>query len=271
MALIKEAKTLQELNLMDRFLFAEAADEPEFMETFLEILFDSKIQLKHPPQTEKEQRSMISHKQVRLDVWAEDENDVIYDAEPQQKDTRNLPKRSRYYQSLIDSSLLKPGTVNYNQLNDVYLIMIMSFDLFGKDRYQYTFRMTCQQDPNVTLQDGIVKIFLNTRGTNNENISQELVDMLKYFECTTDEVAKRSGSPRIGKLQKIVNTIRSSEEIGVKYMQAWEEKVMERQEGFEEGSENQKRLSARKLKERNIPLEIISEATGLSAEEIESL
>lgn len=138
---IKEAKTLQELNLMDRFLFAEA----------------------------------------------EDENDVICDAEPQQKDTRNLPKRSRYYQSLIDSSLLKPGTVNYNQLNDVYLIMIMSFDLFGKNRYQYTFRMTCQQEPDVTPQDGVVKIFLNTRGENNGNVSQELVDTLKYFECTTDE------------------------------------------------------------------------------------
>ena len=44
-----------------------------------------------------------------------------------------------------------------------------------------------------------------------------------------------SESERIRKIHSFVQKIRSSEEMGVKYMQAWEEKVLEREEGREEG------------------------------------
>lgn len=232
---MKPRKELKELNLLDRFLFSEAADDPEFMEDLLGIIFDEEIQLLYPPQTEKEQRSTVSQKQIRLDVWAMDENDVVYDTEPQQKNTYNLPKRSRYYQGLIDSNLLKSGDLNYNALNDVYMIMIMPFDLFGKKLYRYTFRMSCEEDPNIELTDGAVRIFLNTRGTNPQNINPELVQLLHYFENTTDEAAQQSGSFRINRIHEKINAIKSSEEMGVRYMQAWEEKMLERQEGFLDG------------------------------------
>lgn len=63
----------------------------------------------------------------------------------------------------------------------------------------------------------------------------ELKALLHYFEETTDEVAERSGSQKIQNLQRKINAIKASEDVGVKYMQAWEEKILERQEGFEEG------------------------------------
>lgn len=132
---MKPKKELKDLNLMDRFLFAEAADDTEFMETLLGIIFDTEIHLLHPPQTEKEERNAFSQKQIRLDVWAMDEERVIYDTEPQRQDTHNLPKRSRYYQGLVDSKLLRPGETRYNGLNDVYMLVIASFDLFGKGLY----------------------------------------------------------------------------------------------------------------------------------------
>ncbi len=44
-----------------------------------------------------------------------------------------------------------------------------------------------------------------------------------------------SESERIRKIHSFVQKIRSSEEMGVKYMQAWEEKVLEREEGRDEG------------------------------------
>lgn len=44
-----------------------------------------------------------------------------------------------------------------------------------------------------------------------------------------------SESERIRKIHSFVQKIRSSEEMGVKYMQAWEEKVLEREEGRKEG------------------------------------
>lgn len=232
---MKPKRQLKDLNLMDRFLFAEAADDPEFMETLLTILIENDIHLQQLPQTEKEVRSIASQRQIRMDVWAIDEDGVIYNAEPQQKNTHNLPKRSRYYQSLMDSALLQPGEVDYNKLNDLYIVIIASFDLFGKGLYQYTFRMNCEELPGIRLEEGVTRMFLNTKGTNRTGITQELIDLLHYFEHTTDYVAEQSKSPRLRKLQQKVNAIKSSEDMGVKYMQAWEEKVMDRQEGFEEG------------------------------------
>ena len=56
---MKHNKTLKDLNLLDRFLFAEAADDPEFMELVLEIILGKEIVLKHLPQTEKENRAAL--------------------------------------------------------------------------------------------------------------------------------------------------------------------------------------------------------------------
>ncbi|HIR45278.1 MAG TPA: hypothetical protein IAC92_07985, partial [Candidatus Ventrisoma faecale] len=79
------------------------------------------------------------------------------------------------------------------------------------------------------------RIFLNTRGTNDDEVSPELVELLHYMEKTTDEAAKQCKSGRVKKLHERVHEVRVSEEFGVKYMQAWEEKMYERLEGREEG------------------------------------
>ena len=55
------------------------------------------------------------------------------------------------------------------------------------------------------------------------------------MEHTTEEVSRTCASERIHKIQKRIRAIKSSEKIGVKYMQAWEEKIMERNEAREEG------------------------------------
>lgn len=214
---------------------AEAADKTEFMELLLGIIFGEEVRLCYPPQTEKEERSRSSQKQIRMDVWAMEEDGTIYNAEPQQRNTYNLPKRSRYYQGLMDSKLLESGDIDYNLLNDIYIIIIMSFDLFRQGLYQYTFRMDCKELPGLQLEDGAIRIFLNTKGTQSEGVSRELIELLHYFEETTDAVAEQSNSAAIRRMQEIVNSIKADENVGVKYLQAWEEKKLERLEGIEEG------------------------------------
>jgi len=97
--------------LLDKFLFDEAMDDPENVKTMLDIILSKKTNLKHPPQTEKEQRTSTDNRQIRLDVYAMDEDDVIYEVEAQKENTHNLPKRSRLYQGIIDSKLLLPGGI----------------------------------------------------------------------------------------------------------------------------------------------------------------
>ena len=230
-------KPLKDLNLLDRFLFAEAMEDPENMRTVLEIILGKDVVLKHLPQAEKETRTSPAYRFAKLDVWAEDTEDVIYDTEVQGRNTKNLPRRSRYYESLIDVKLLEPGEKDFNKINDVYIILIAPFDLFGKGRYMYTFQMTCKEDTSIPLNDGATRIFLNTHGKNPEEVSPELVELLRYIEHTTQDVADSCTSSRIHEMQERICNIKSSEEVSVKYMQRWEELQMERDEARAEGRE----------------------------------
>ena len=231
----QKQKTLKDLNLLDRFLFSQAADDPDTMRDMLEIILGREVVLKLLPQTEKEQRTHPLNRYVRLDVWAMDEEERIYNTEVQKEDTGNLPKRSRFYQALIDSNLLKPGEVGFQRLNPVYIILICPFDLFGYGLYRYTFQMQCKEVPGLSLQDGAVRIFLNTHGQHTEGVPQELIELLRYMEHTTEEVSASCTSERIHNIQKRIHAIKSSEKIGVKYMQAWEEKILEQEKAREEG------------------------------------
>ena len=123
-------------------------DDPENVKTMLDIILSHYTNLKHPPQTEKEQRTATDNRQIRLDVYAIDEDDVIYEVEAKKENTHNLPKRSRLYQGIIDSKLLPPGVADFNLLNEVLIVLITPFDLFGYGLYRYTFQMRCEEVPN---------------------------------------------------------------------------------------------------------------------------
>ncbi len=231
----KDKRTLKDLNLMDKFLFDEAMEDKENMKTLLDIVLGQDTHLKYPPQTEKEFRNSKENRQIRLDVYAIDEDDVVYDTEPQKQNTKNLPKRSRLYQGLIDSNLLPPGSIDFNALNTVIIIMIMPFDLFGYELYQYTFRMKCEEISELELEDGATRIFLNSHGKHPEFVNPELIELLEYMEKSTDTVAKKCESKRIHQMHERITKLKSSKEMEIKYMQKWEEKEIERQEAYAEG------------------------------------
>ena len=231
----KDKRTLKDLNLMDKFLFDEAMEDKDNMKTLLDIVLGQDTHLKYPPQTEKEFRNSKENRQIRLDVYAIDEDDVVYDTEPQKQNTKNLPKRSRLYQGLIDSNLLPPGSIDFNALNTVIIIMIMPFDLFGYELYQYTFRMKCEEISELELEDGATRIFLNSHGKHPEFVNPELIELLEHMEKSTDTVAKKCESKRIHQMHERITKLKSSKEMEIKYMQKWEEKEIERQEAYAEG------------------------------------
>ena len=96
-------------------------------------------------------------------VYVKDTKDVIYNIEMQPVKRDNLPKRSRYYQGMIDLNLIEKGD-SYKNLNQSYVIFICCFDLFGRNRCKYTFENRCIEEPDIPLEDGTVKIFLNSKG-----------------------------------------------------------------------------------------------------------
>ena len=223
------------MNLLDRFLFDETVEDPEVYNAMVEILLEGHASVIRWTETEKEIRVSPQLRQIRLDVISADEDGELYQLEMQRKNTKNLPKRSRYYQAQIDVSLLKPGCIDFNELNDLTTILVAPFDIFGYGLYRYTFEEYCQEVPELKLNDGSRRIFINTKGNNPEEFSQEFLDFMDYINQTTDLIAERSKSNRIRKINDRVRSVKDSEKVGVKLMQAWEERYYDRLEAREQG------------------------------------
>jgi len=213
-----------------------------------------------------------------------DEKHNVYFTEMQQKDTRNLRKRSRYYQGHIDVSLLPPGEADFNKLPDSCFILVAPFDIFGKGLYRYTFVGTCIECPELHLKDGAVRIFINTKGKNPEKFSQEFLDLMEYITNTDEMIVEHSKSKRLKTLHECVKKVKLSEKVGVKLMQTWEEHVMIKEEGRAEGREvgraegraegrldNLKQNVENLMKSLSISLEKACELLGSTQEDYEEL
>ena len=268
-------KKLQDLNLMDRFLFSELIESAEAYKIILEIILEKEINFKGEPIAENEKRKELLGKIARLDVCAIGDDNRVYNAEVQKENENNMHKRMRYYGALMTSKLLPEGTIDYNRLSDLCMIVIAGFDMGGEGKYRYTVRRMYEGYPDKEVYDGEVILYLNTKGKDTAGVSNELIAMLEYFEETTDDKALSSGYERIIRLNEIVSSIKANDEIGVKYMNAYEERMHDIQEAREQGEaqgEASKALEmAKAMKVDNEPVEKIVKYTGLPKEKVELL
>ena len=51
----------------------------------------------------------------------------------------------------------------------------------GMKKYCYTFENRCKEQPDLLLGDEVTKLFLSTKGENEDEVSKELVDFLHYI------------------------------------------------------------------------------------------
>ena len=208
-------ESFQKLNLTNAYLFAAALQDEEICRNLLEIVLNKEI-----PRVKAHAEHTLfldsDFKSVRFDVYASDEDEVSYDVEMQNDDARNLPKRSRYYQGEMDVTSLKPGE-DYNQLKSSYIIFICSFDPFGEGRYQYVFEEYCR-DAGILLGDETQKIFFNTNGTDQENITPELLHLFAYLKQSTEEVAEMHPDEKIRNIHERVKYLKRDRKLEAGYM-----------------------------------------------------
>lgn len=93
-------------------------------------------------------------------------------------------------------------------------------------------------------------------------VSQELIELLKYMEHSTDEVSEQCKSERIQKMHRRVCRIKASEKTEVKYMQAREEKLLERQK--------EKRELLRKMNHK-MSIEKIADVLDMDVSEVKHI
>lgn len=151
---------------------------------------------------------------------------------------------------------------SYKKLNPSYVIFICQFDLFHMGRHIYTFESICREDKNISLGDGVVKIFLNADGKMND-VSRELKAFLDYV------AGKKSEDAFVNKLEEAVKAAKKNREWRREYMTL----LMRDQENIEKGIEKGIRGMVSALKELNIPdatiMQKIREKFDLSGEEAE--
>ena len=176
--LMQKTKDYSELDLTDSFIFSKVMTDERLCKRLLEIILGIDILRIEYIEAEKDMKFAPDGKGVRLDVYVDDKQGTVYDIEMQAIDTKELPKRSRYYQSMIDLTALEKGA-SYEDLKKSYVIFICMADVFGKGRYVYTFRNICVEDPSIELGDDATKIFLNPYGSGE--ISEELSEFFGYL------------------------------------------------------------------------------------------
>ena len=211
----KRRKTLQELTFKDNFMFAAVMLDEENAKGVVERALG--IEVDHVEISyEKSIVYNPEYKGIRLDVYLKDDKNRHFNVEMQVANTK-IFKRSRYYHSQIDMELLSTG-INYEQLPESYVIFICDFDPIGLGKYKYTRRQIIEEDRDYNYDDGSYTVFLSTVGTNEDEVSQELVKFLKYVGAELEESNKDYEDEFVKRLQKSVEKIKFDREMGRRYM-----------------------------------------------------
>ena len=231
----KKSKTLQELNLTDDFLFDVTTEELENCKAIIELTTGLRLKSLKWKSGQKVIHNLPGKRGVRLDFIAESEDGRIFDVEMQNRNERNIPKRTRFYQALIDAPILKSGERGFDKMNPLYIIIICNYDPYGKKKYCYTFDNQCKEVPGLRLGDEVTKLLLSTKGENEEEVPKELVDFLHYVTESNENGLPDECDERLKRLHESIREIKASADMEVEYMKMEERERIIRDEGKQLG------------------------------------
>ena len=239
----------RQINLSDFALFLSVMKIKEAYEDVLGIILDEPdLQLKEV-KVEQVILNKSGKRAIRLDAWAQDVRDRQFDMEMQNDaGGDDVRRRSRFYQSMIDTPILKSGKkTRYKNLPSTVIIFITQEDIFGRNLAMYTFSERCEEIPDLSLEDGTSKIFLNMTSKNGR---PELISLLQYMKDTTLDNSNVSvKDERILHLDRIVNEVKQSEEWEAVEMNIFE---IGMEHGREVGIEQGKALGLEEGRRQNL-------------------
>ena len=187
----------------------------------------------------------------------------------------DLPRRMRYYQSMIDIDSLIAGS-EYETLKESYVIFLCTKDPFGLNLPVYTFNTVCREKNDFTLNDGINKLFFNASAFAAEK-NLEIKGFLGYLcsgkpsDYLTEDIDRRVERLKINEIFRSdymmdALPLHDARQAGLK-----EGMALGEAKGLLAGERKKAIETARNLLKKNISAEIIAECTGLSLEEVKIL
>ena len=259
----------------------------DFLESILDIeIKDITIQNPEIPKNMRDSKIGI------LDVRAEINGKEIIEVEMQVQNQYNMDKRSSTYITKIYSDQLKEGD-SYVKVKKVAVINILNFNYYERNSYHSVGRMKFEKskenekvDMGYILEEQYVTddlemhfIELPKFRKKNPDISSKL-DQWLWLICGEEEKIKmaKNENEKIKEAKSELEKLEMSAEDRELYelrLKAIRDEINIRESGYtdgmKDGAEKGKKEIAKNLLKQNIAIDIISQATGLTQEEIEKL
>ena len=276
------ATKFENLTIQSDFIFKKVMSRKRICIHLLEELLQIKIADISYFEAEKSLEPDYASRGIRLDIIVADDKNTHYNLEMQVNNIKNpntknyvLPKRTRYYQALMDIDLLQKGQ-DYDLLPPTYIIFICVFDFFAKGNYVYTFKKHCLEDLNLELSDEATTMILNTKGTHG-NISK---DIKSFYDYVNNHIINSDFTRQI---DDEISYLKLDSKVRREFMLLEARLLDERREGRAEGKAEgrvegkaegrveEKIATAKRLLSMGLTIQDIAKATALSVEQIEGI
>ncbi len=264
-------KPFDELDITDPIMFGLVFSNKHIAQPFIEHLLDIKIDHQETPTPESVLSFDANHKSVRYDVFARETNENgetirSFDLEMLMVDTKELPQRARYYQSVCDGVALAKGDF-YTSFKPQYIIFLCPMDIFKGKFPVYHFENRAKEDANICLNDLTYKNFYIF--SMYEKFDDPVVKAyMKYF------ATQSADSRETETINNQVSFFKTGTLTRNKYMtleyELHEREVEVRKEEAAKALEEKKAM-AKGFRDAKVPLDIISAQTGFTIDEIKAL
>lgn len=240
----KQLEIVRKLRPIDDCFFEVMMEDPEACEELLQVILENPL-LRIKKDTVSGQKSIriIGKRSIRVDAYAEGDEDVVFNIEIQRADNENHVKRVRYNASVITVNRSEPGDL-FEHVQELYVIYIADFDVLGNGRTISHAEMTCTET-GIALNDGLHEIFVTTIGNEDTKISR-LMKEYKNSDMNNPEFPRQSkrvqemkhDSKEVEKMCTLVEdyakerVIQEAIEAAVEYGRPKEETILKLKEKF---------------------------------------
>ena len=268
------ATKFENLTIQSDFIFKKVMSRKRICIHLLEELLQIKIADISYFEAEKSLEPDYASRGIRLDIIVADNKNTHYNLEMQvnnikNPDTKNyvLPKRTRYYQAILDTDMLQKGQ-DYDELSPTYIIFFCLFDFFEDSQRIYTFKRRCLENMEIELADEAAIMFLNTLGTKGD-VSPDIQSLFDYINNNT----VTSNFTR--EVADTITEIKNDKKVRDSYM-TYEMRMKDiREESLAEGEAKgrveEKLATVKRLLSMGLSVQDIAKGTSLSVEQVEKI
>ena len=279
---------MSEFNLKNDIIFtaffARKGNE-EFLIDFLQSILKieiKKIKIREEVNLEK---LSVGEKGGRLDIQAELNEGTIVNIEMQMKNLHNIENRTTLYGAKVLAREEARGK-NYNDIKNVIMINILNYELTEFEEYVSETVVVLDKHREYEIIKGMKWYFIELPKFRkaHPNMDEKLNQWLAFIDDNDRGKIKMAEKKNktLEKARKEMTYLTGDEEIRrlAELREKWEmdwnssmdySKKEGIKEGVTEGRKRERLENARKMKEKNIPIETIVEITELTKEEIEKL